>query len=192
MREPKVRCAWVNQEPIYVEYHDHEWGVPLRDDQKLFELFILESMQAGLSWITILKKRENYRAALDQFNAEKIARYSEKKISKLLENPGIIRNKLKIHSIVNNAKAYLTVKKEFSSFSNYLWQFVDNDTIQNHWKTLDDIPKTTALSDAVTKDLKKRGFKFFGSTTCYSFLQAAGFINDHTVDCFRHRELAQR
>lgn len=187
----KTRCAWVSNDPIYIDYHDKEWGLPLRDDQALFELFILESMQAGLSWITILKKRENYREALDQFNAEKIAKYSEKKIEKLLQNPGIIRNKLKVNSIVNNAKAYLKVKNEFGSFSKYLWQFVDDKPIQNKWKNHRDIPTTSPLSDAITKDLKQRGFKFFGSTTCYSFLQAAGFINDHTTDCFIQRRQAK-
>lgn len=191
MKNKKTRCAWVTSDPIYIAYHDQEWGVPLRDDQALFELFILESMQAGLSWLTILKKREHYREALDNFNAEKIARYSERKVELLLKNPGIIRNTLKIRSILANARAYLKIKEECGEFSSYLWQFVNDVPIQNHWVSSQDVPKTTALSDAIARDLKRRGFAFFGSTTCYSFLQAAGLINDHTRDCFRAKVLAK-
>jgi DNA-3-methyladenine glycosylase I len=188
MSNTKTRCAWVTSDPIYIDYHDHEWGVPLRDDQKLFELFILECMQAGLSWITILKKRENYRAAFDQFDAEKIARYTPKKIEALMQNSGIIRNALKINAIINNAKAYLKIKKEYSSFSDYLWQFVQNQPQKNQAVSFHEIPTTTAASDAMSKDLKKRGFTFVGSTTCYAFMQAAGLVNDHSLDCFRHGE----
>lgn len=181
----KQRCHWVSSDPIYIEYHDNEWGVPLYDDLRLFELLILEGMQAGLNWLTVLKKRENYRACLDNFNPEKIAGYKTKKINQLLANPGIIRNKLKINAIINNAQAYLQLLKDKNSFSDYIWQFVDNKPIINHWSSPQDIPTTTIVSDALAKDLKSRGFTFVGSTICYAFMQASGMVNDHSVDCFK-------
>lgn len=183
-----VRCAWLNDNAEYIHYHDYEWGVPIFDEQLLFEFLILEGMQAGLTWLTILKKRENYRKAFDNFDAQKIARYNKNKIEKLLNNPGIIRNKLKIESIITNAQAYLTLKKELGSFSNYLWSFVENKPIQNHWKSIKQLPVTTNISDQLSKDLKKRGFKFVGSTICYAFMQAVGMVNDHTIDCFCYKE----
>lgn len=178
------RCEWAEGNPLLSEYHDKEWGMPIFDDQKLFEFLILEGMQAGLSWLTILKKRQGYRQAFDNFNAEKIACYDEEKYEHLLQNPGIIRNKLKIKAIINNAKAYLQVQKEFPSFSAYIWGFVDNKTINNNWPNLKSIPTKTELSDRLSKDLQKRGFKFVGSTICYSFLQATGIVNDHIESCF--------
>lgn len=181
----KKRCFWVSDDPIYIAYHDKEWGKPIYDDQLLFEFLILEGAQAGLSWITVLKKRENYRAAFDNFNPNKIARYNETKIKKLLENPGIIRNRLKINSTVLNAKAYLQVLKEFGSFSDFIWQFVDGKPIVNRWKGRGDIPNKNNISDKLSKELKKRGFKFVGSTICYAFMQAVGMVNDHTIDCFK-------
>ena len=184
------RCAWAGTDPLYADYHDTEWGVPVHDDQRLFEFVILEGAQAGLSWITILRKRDNYRAAFDQFNSEKIARYSAKKIERLLQDPGIVRNRLKVAAAVTNAQAFLKVQKEFGSFDRYQWQFVGGAPIQNGWKTHKQIPTSTPESDAMSKDLKKRGFKFAGSTICYAHMQACGMVNDHTVDCFRHRELA--
>ena len=184
------RCAWAGTDPLYSDYHDAQWGVPVHDDQRLFEFLILEGAQAGLSWITILRKRDNYRAAFDQFNAEKIARYSAKKIERLLQDPGIVRNRLKVAAAVTNAQAFLKVQKEFGSFDHYLWQFVGGTPLQNFWKTHQQVPATTLQSDAMSKDLKKRGFKFVGSTICYAFMQACGMVNDHTVDCFRHSELS--
>jgi len=181
------RCAWVTDDPIYIHYHDHEWGVPIYDDRLLFELLILEGAQAGLNWLTVLKKRDNYRASFDQFNPLKIVCYNKKKIAVLLENPGIIRNKLKINSVVENAKAYLSIKEEWGSFSDYIWRFVDDQPIQNHWKNSKQVPDRTLISDHISKDLKKRGFKFIGSTICYAYMQAVGMVNDHTVDCFRHQ-----
>lgn len=189
MSKNKIRCGWVNDEQIYIDYHDQEWGKPLYDDEKLFELLILEGMQAGLSWITVLKKRDNYRLAFDGFDAEKIARYNQKKFDSLLTNPGIIRNRLKIKAIITNAQAYLDIKKEWPSFAEYLWQFVDGKTRQNNWESIKNVPATSLDSDEMSKDLKKRGFKFVGSTICYAFMQAAGLINDHTIDCFRHRQV---
>lgn len=185
----KTRCSWVNSDPIYIDYHDHEWGVPIYDDQLLFEFLILEGAQAGLSWITILKRRDNYRACFDNFDAEKIARYTPKKIEKLLQDPGIIRNRLKVQAAVTNAKAYLAVKKEFNSFAEYIWQFVDGKPIQAKRLSLKQVPASTAISDKMSKDLKKRGFKFVGSTICYAFMQAVGMVNDHTQDCFRYQKL---
>lgn len=181
----KKRCFWVSDDPIYIAYHDKEWGKPIYDDQLLFEFLILEGAQAGLSWITVLKKRENYRAAFDNFNPNKIARYNETKIKKLLENPGIIRNRLKINSAVLNAKAYLQVLKEYGSFSDFIWQFVDGKPIVNRWKGRGDIPNKNAISDKLSKELKKRGFKFVGSTICYAFMQAVGMVNDHTIECYK-------
>lgn len=182
----KKRCSWCGNDPLYIKYHDEEWGVPVHDDHKLFEMLILEGAQAGLSWITVLKKRENYRNAFDNFDAIKISKYSEKKIEKLLNNTGIIRNRLKINSTIGNAKAFLKVQKEFSSFDKYIWQFVDNKPILNKFKSLKDLPAKTEISDKMSKDLKKRGFKFVGSTICYAFMQATGMVNDHTIDCFRY------
>jgi len=183
------RCGWVPDDPLYQKYHDKEWGVPVHDDRLLFEFLILEGAQAGLSWATILKKRDNYRAAFDNFSAEKIANYDDRKYQELLENPGIIRNRLKIQSTIQNAKAFLAVQKEYGSFDPYIWQFVDGKPIVNNWKTLKELPARTAESDAMSKDLKKRGFKFVGSTICYAFMQAVGMVNDHTVDCFRYHQV---
>lgn len=189
MKETQKRCIWTGADPLYAAYHDSEWGVPVHDDQRLFEFLILEGAQAGLSWITILRKRDNYRATFDQFDAEKIARYGAKKIEELLQNPGIVRNRLKIAAAITNAQAFLKVRDEFGSFDRYLWRFVDGSPIQNRWQRHKQIPATTPESDAMSKDLKKRGFKFVGSTICYAHMQACGMVNDHTIDCFRHREL---
>ncbi len=185
--EPK-RCAWPRTE-LDIVYHDREWGVPVHDDRLLFEFLILEGAQAGLSWSTILKKRENYRRALDNFDAKKIARYDARKVRKLLADAGIVRNRLKIAAAIQNAKAFLAVQKEFGSFDAYVWQFVGGRPIQNRRRSLKDIPARTPESDAMSKDLLKRGFKFVGSTICYAFMQAVGMVNDHTVDCFRHAQL---
>jgi DNA-3-methyladenine glycosylase I len=177
------RCGWVNDDPLYIEYHDHEWGVPIFDDRLLFEYLVLEGAQAGLSWYTILKKRENYREAFDYFDAEKIIHYDELKIEELLGNKGIVRNKLKINSVVTNAKAYLQVKEEFGSFRAYIWSFVDGVPIINNFSCLEEVPASTNISDRLSKDLKKRGFKFVGSTICYAFMQAVGMVNDHIISC---------
>lgn len=177
------RCGWVNDDPLYIHYHDHEWGVPVYDDQLLFEYLNLEGAQAGLSWYTILKKRENYRKAFDQFDPAKIIQYDDKKIQELLNNEGIVRNKLKINAVITNAKAYFNIVEEFGSFHNYLWSFVGGKPIQNHFHSLSDVPATTEISDKLSKDLKKRGFKFVGSTICYAFMQATGMVNDHIVSC---------
>jgi DNA-3-methyladenine glycosylase I len=182
------RCGWVTDDPIYITYHDDEWGVPSYDDRVLFEFLILEGAQAGLSWLTILKRRENYRACFDHFDASKIARYDEKKVVELLSNPGIIRNKLKVASVIENAKSYLKIKEEHGSFSDYIWQFVNGKPIKNHCKHHKQVPASTAISDNMSKELKKRGFKFVGSTICYAYMQAVGMVNDHIVDCFRYRE----
>ncbi|MFA6036818.1 MAG: DNA-3-methyladenine glycosylase I [Legionellales bacterium] len=184
MKDLIKRCAWVNDDPLYIDYHDHEWGVPVYDDRLLFEFLILEGAQAGLSWITVLKKRDNYRKCFDHFDAQKIAKYNDKKIAELLNNPGIIRNRLKINAAVTNAKAYLQVKQEWGNFSNYIWHFVDGKPIKNHWQSKQHLPSSSAISDAMSKDLKKRGFKFVGSTICYAYMQAVGMVNDHTEDCF--------
>lgn len=183
----KKRCAWVGDDPLYVAYHDREWGRPCRDDRELFELLILEGAQAGLSWITILKKRENYRRLFDNFDAEKIARYTPRKIEALLKDPGIVRNRLKVNAAVINARAFLEIRKQPGGFSDFVWQFVDGRPIRNHPQSLREVPASTPLSDALSKALKQRGFKFVGSTICYAFMQAAGLVDDHTVDCFRHR-----
>ncbi len=185
----KERCSWVGKESIYIDYHDKEWGVPVYEDIKLFEFLILEGAQAGLSWITILNKRENYRKAFEYFNVEKIALYDEKKIKELMVDEGIIRNKLKIESVIKNAKAFLGVQKEFGSFSKYIWSFVGGKTIKNKWEKIADIPTETDESKKMSKDLKKRGFKFVGPTICYSFMQAVGMVNDHVVGCFRYNEV---
>ncbi len=189
MSSEKMRCGWCGTDPLYVKYHDEEWGVPVRDDKTLFEFLILETFQAGLSWITILRKRENFRKAFDDFDYKKIAEYKQSKIDSLLQNEGIIRNKLKIHSAVTNAKLFMEIQKEFGSFSNYIWRFVNHKPIQNVWTTHTDAPATTAESDALSKDLKKRGFKFVGSTVVYAHMQATGMVNDHIESCFRYREV---
>lgn len=184
------RCAWCGHDPLYISYHDHEWGVPVHDETKHFEFLLLESTQAGLSWITILRKRENYRHAFDGFDPEKIARYDDAKIAELLQNPGIIRNKRKIASAINNARKFLDVRDENGSFDRYIWHFTDGKPIINHFSKQSDIPATTPLSDTVSKDLKKRGFNFVGSTIIYAHLQAIGMVNDHLTSCFRHAELS--
>ena len=189
----KIRCEWArNTALFYQAYHDREWGVPVHSDRKLFEFLILEGAQAGLSWSTILKKRANYRKAYDNFNPRKVARYSPARARKLLKNPGIVRNRLKVRASIGNAKAFLKVQKEFGSFNKYIWQFVDGRPIQNRRKRLKQIPARTKASDAMSRDLKKREFKFVGSTICYAFMQAVGMVNDHTADCFRYRRLTGR
>ena len=183
------RCAWPKSE-LDIAYHDSEWGVPVHDDRLLFEMLILEGAQAGLSWSTILKKRENYRRAFDNFDARKISRYNARKVKSLLADAGIVRNRLKIAATIQNAKAFLAVQKEFGSFDAYLWRFAGGQPIQNRLRSLKDIVPRTPVSDAMSKDLLKRGFKFVGSTICYAFMQAVGMVNDHTTDCFRHKQCA--
>ncbi len=183
------RCQWCEGDSLYIKYHDKEWGVPLHSDRKLFEFLVLEGAQAGLSWITVLRKRTAYRLAFDRFDYNKIATYKESKIQSLLNNPEIIRNKLKIRSAVKNAQAFIQVREEFGTFNNYIWQFTDQKIIQNRWTSLQTVPAMTAISERMSKELKKRGFNFVGPTICYAFMQAIGMVNDHTVDCFRHREL---
>ncbi len=178
------RCFWVNNDPLYIEYHDNEWGKPVYDDKTLFEFLLLETFQAGLSWITILKKRENFRAAFDNFDYKKIANYQQDKFEELLVNEGIIRNKLKIKSAITNAQLFLEIQKEFGSFSKFIWKYVDGKPIKNSFITREEVPASTALSDVISKELKKRGFKFVGSTIIYAFMQATGMVNDHSVDCF--------
>ena len=185
----KERCKWPGNDPLYIEYHDTEWGVPLYDDNKLFEFLILETFQAGLSWITILRKRENFRRAFDYFDYKRIAEYEDKKIEELLQNAGIVRNRLKIKATIANARAFIEIQNEFGSFSNYIWKFVDKKPIQNKFKTLSDIPAKTELSEKISGDMKKRGFKFVGSTVIYAHMQATGIVNDHTINCFRYNEL---
>jgi len=185
----KERCEWCGKDPLYVEYHDNEWGVPVFDDAKLFEFLILETFQAGLSWITILRKRENFRAVFDGFDYKKIATYNEDKFNELLQNKGIIRNKLKIKATISNAVAFMEIQKEFGSFSKYIWNFVNEKPLKNTYKTLKEVPGTTALSDTISKDLKKRGFKFVGSTVMYAHMQATGMVNDHVKTCFRYQEI---
>ena len=184
----RTRCAWAQTE-LSIAYHDAEWGVPVHDDRVLFEFLILEGAQAGLSWETILKKRQNYRQALDNFDARKIALYGERKTAELLANPGIVRNRLKVAATIQNAKAFLEAQREFGSFDAYIWQFVGGKPLQNERRKLTDLPVRTAESDAMSKDLLKRGFKFVGSTICYAFMQAVGMVNDHCVDCFRYRQV---
>jgi DNA-3-methyladenine glycosylase I len=183
------RCEWVGSEPLYIAYHDLEWGVPQHDDRSLFEMLILEGAQAGLSWSTILRKREYYRAAFENFEPGKVAEYQTSKVADLLKDEGIIRNRLKIEAAIQNAKALLLVQREYGSFDHYIWGFVGGKPIINHWKTLGEIPAQTLESQAMSKDLKVRGFKFVGPTICYAFMQAVGMVNDHVVDCFRHAEL---
>jgi len=182
----KIRCEWANQDPLYIKYHDLEWGNPLHDDRKLFELLILEGAQAGLSWLTVLKKRKNYFEAFDGFNPNKIVRYDGKKVKALLANPGIIRNRLKVASAIGNAKAFLVAQKDFGRFDTYIWQFIGGKPKINRFKKISEIPAKTAESDAMSKDLKQRGFKFVGSTICYAFMQASGMVNDHLATCFRY------
>ena len=184
-----TRCAWAGTDELYSTYHDNEWGVPVYDDQKLFEMLILEGAQAGLSWSTILKKRQNYHDAFDQFDIQKIIYYDEGKIENLLKNPGIVRNRLKINSVILNARAFMQVQSEFGSFSAYIWSFVNGKPEINAWKSLNELPAKTSVSDIMSRDLKKRGFKFVGSTICYAFMQAVGMVNDHTTDCFRYNEI---
>ena len=185
----RTRCTWCGDDPLYVAYHDEEWGVPVRNDRKLFEFLILEGAQAGLSWSTILNKRRGYLEAFDAFDPEKIARYGEKKIAELLANPGIVRNRLKVRSAVSNAQAFLKVQEEWGSFSDYIWSFVDGKPIQNTWQSLSEIPAVTPLAETISKDLKKRGFRFVGPTIVYATMQATGMVNDHVVGCFRYREI---
>lgn len=188
MKPPPSRCPWPIDD-LYRAYHDTEWGVPVHDDRALFEFLILEGAQAGLSWHTILKKRDAYRAAFDQFDPQKVARYTDAKMRRLLLNPGIVRNRLKLAAAVRNARAFLKVQEEFGTFDHYIWRFVEGRTIVNHPRTMADVPARTAISDAMSKDLKQRGFTFVGSTICYAHMQATGMVNDHLVGCFRHREL---
>ena len=185
----KKRCFWVSDDPLYIEYHDKEWGVPVYDDATLFEFLILETFQAGLSWITILKKRENFRIAFDNFDYQKIANYKDDKFDDLLQDAGIIRNKLKIKSAITNANLFMEIQQEFGSFSKYIWSFVDGKPITNSFKNREEVPATTELSDKISKALKKRGFKFVGSTVIYAYMQAIGIVNDHTTDCFRYKEV---
>lgn len=182
-----LRCPWPGTDPLYVSYHDREWGVPLRDDRKLFELLVLETAQAGLSWITILRRREGYRRAFEGFDPERVASYGPDKVSSLLCDRGIIRNRKKIESAVSNARAFLGIRESFGSFSAYLWGFVEGKPIVNHWRDLSELPAKTDLSEAISRDMKTRGFSFFGPVACYAFLQSAGLVNDHLVGCFRHQ-----
>ena len=183
----KKRCNWCGDDPLYVKYHDEEWGVPVKDDQTLFEFLMLEGAQAGLSWITVLRKREGYRTLFNDFDAKRIARYTDKKLEKLLLDPRIIRNRLKVYGARKNALAFLQTQRDFGSFSEYLWQFVQHKPIQNRWKSMAELPATTGLSDTISKEMKKRGFTFVGSTIIYAHMQATGMVNDHTTDCFRHQ-----
>lgn len=184
-----TRCAWAGNDPLYQAYHDQEWGVPVHDDRKLFEFLTLEGAQAGLSWITILRKRASYRVAFADFDPEIVARFDEAKIAELLGNPGIVRNRLKVASTITNARAFIRVQEEFGSFDAYQWRFVDGVPVQNSWQSFKEVPATSSVSDAMSRDLKKRGFRFVGSTICYAHMQAIGMVNDHTVDCFRWQEL---
>ncbi len=186
------RCEWSSASPLYIKYHDQEWGVPVFDDRTLFEFLILEGAQAGLSWSTILNKREGYLKAFDNFDVKKIAHYKQTKIDSLIQDKNIVRNKLKINSTVTNAINFIKIQKEFGSFSNYLWAFVKNEPIKNKWKSLSDIPTSTDLSEQISKDLKKKGFKFVGSTIIYAYMQAIGMVNDHTTSCFRYKEVLRK
>ena len=188
----KKRCAWLTGDPLYISYHDNDWGVPVHDDTRLFEMLILEGAQAGLSWLTILRRRENYRKAYDGFDPACMAEWNQDKIESLLKDPGIIRNRLKVEGARTNARAFLQVVGEFGSFDTFIWSFVGNKPIHNSWKTIGEIPATTPESDRMSRELKKRGFKFIGPTICYAFMQAVGMVNDHTVDCYRHKELWQK
>lgn len=192
MAKEKIRCSWCSKDDLYKDYHDNEWGQPLHDDKQLFELLCLEGAQAGLSWYTVLRKRENYRKAFDGFDANKMSKYNEKKIEALLQDEGIIRNKLKVNAFVQNAKAFLAIQKEFGSFDKYIWQFVGGKPVVNDVKSLGNVPAKTAQSDAMSKDLLKRGFKFVGSTICYAFMQASGMVDDHVNDCWKKKKLKMR
>jgi DNA-3-methyladenine glycosylase I len=183
------RCEWVKNDPLEIAYHDTEWGVPVHDDRTLFEFLILEGVQSGLSWNIVLKKRENYREAFDRFDPEKVARYNKDKVQELLQNEGIIRNKSKIEAAIVNARKFLEIQQEFGSFDAFIWKFVDGKPIQNKWKNSQKVPITSKKSELISKELKRRGFKYVGSTICYAFMQAVGLVNDHTIDCFRHQEL---
>ncbi len=183
------RCAWAGSDALYQRYHDTEWGVPLFDDQRLFELLLLEGAQAGLSWLTILRKRENYRVLFDNFNASCIAAYDSNKIKSLLLDPGIVRNRLKVQSAIGNAEQFIRVQSEFGSFATFIWQFVDGKPVQNAWRNVAELPASTEVSEVMSRELKRRGFKFVGSTICYALMQASGMVNDHTTDCFRHDEV---
>jgi len=187
----KNRCEWSGTDPLYLKYHDDEWGVPLHDDRGLFELLILEGAQAGLSWLTILKKRDNYRKAFHGFDPQKIAGYTATDVQRLLADPGIVRNRRKIESAIRNARGVLAIREEFGSFDSFLWRYVDYQPIQNAWRSLAEVPAKTAISDMISKDLKKRGFNFVGSTICYAFMQAVGMVNDHIVGCFRYERVKE-
>jgi len=189
MKTSQVRCSWCGEDPLYVAYHDQEWGVPLHADQQLFEFLILEGAQAGLSWLTILRKRDAYRKAYHQFEVKKVARFNSRSIERLMNNPGIVRNRLKIEASITNARAFLDVQDAFGSFDNYIWQFVDHQPILNHWQHLKKIPVSTKESLQMSKDLQTRGFRFVGPTICYAFMQAIGMVNDHVIDCFRYKEI---
>lgn len=191
MTDDSERCPWCHGDDLYRRYHDREWGVPCRDDRKLFEFLVLESAQAGLSWLTILRKRENFRRAFHGFDPERVARYNVRSVERLLADPGIIRNRQKIEAAIGNARAFLEVRQFYGSFSDYFWGFSDGRVITNHWRTLAEVPVTTPLSDAISRDMKQRGFRFFGSTICYAHMQAMGMVNDHLVGCFRHGEVAE-
>ena len=184
------RCSWCGEDALYVAYHDQEWGVPLHDDQKLFEFLILEGAQAGLSWLTILRKRDAYRKAYYHFDVDKVARFNSRSIERLMSNPGIVRNRLKIVASIDNARAFLEVQDEFGSFDKFIWQYVDHKPRQNHWRRLKDIPASTKESEQMSKDLQQRGFRFVGPTICYAFMQAVGMVNDHVADCFRYKQVA--
>ncbi len=184
-----TRCPWCGDDPLYVAYHDREWGVPLHDDRGLFEMLILEGAQAGLSWLTVLKRREGYRRAFDNFDAEKIVAYKAKKINHLLQDTGIIRNRLKVEATIKNARAYLALREEFGGFNDFIWQFVDGEPQRNRWRSMEDIPAVTPAAEAMSKALKKRGFSFVGPTICYAYMQAVGMVNDHLTRCFRHAEV---
>ena len=185
----KTRCVWCTNDLLYIRYHDNEWGVPVHNDCRLFEFLILEGAQAGLSWITILRKRAAFRKAFDNFDFNKVAQYNERRIQSLLKDPGIVRNRLKIQGAVKNARAFIEVREEFGTFDKYIWSFVGGEPIRNRWKTLQQVPANTTISDTMSKNLKKRGFTFVGSTICYAFMQAVGMVNDHTVDCYRYNEI---
>ena len=191
-REAKKRCPWPGEDPLYVRYHDTEWGVPVRNDAKLFEFLVLEGMQAGLSWLTILRKRENFRRAFHGFDAERVARYGARDVARLLKDEGIIRNGQKIRAAITNARAFLDVQEEFGTFADYIWRFVDGRPIVNRWRTLQQLPAATPLAEQISRDLKARGFAFVGPTIVYAHMQATGMVNDHLVDCFRYRELSRK
>ncbi|MEZ4600771.1 MAG: DNA-3-methyladenine glycosylase I [Syntrophotaleaceae bacterium] len=187
----KTRCSWCGSDPLYVAYHDIEWGVPLHDDQRLFEMLILDGAQAGLSWLTLLRKRENYRKAFHDFDCERMAAYNREDVERLLADPGIVRNRLKIESAIRNARSVLDIKEKYGSFDSFLWRYVDGTPRQNAWTSIKEIPARTEQSDTMSRDLKRLGFNFVGSTICYAFMQAVGMVNDHTTDCFRYREIRE-